>query len=75
MKQWKSLCTVNNKMEAEILKSSLESRGFRVILKGEAVGEIYGLTSGPLAQVEILVASEQYEEAEKFLEEYPEDDA
>jgi hypothetical protein len=74
LSQWKTLCTVNNQMEGEILKGYLESHGIRAVLRSEAAGEIYGLTAGPLAEVDVLVAFEQYEEAERILEEYPEDE-
>lgn len=74
MKGWKVLCTVNNRMQAEVLKSYLESRGINVFMQGEAAGSIYGLSSGPLAQVDLLVAEEQYGEAEKNLKGYQEND-
>ena len=57
-------------MEAEILKGYLESREIKVFLKGEAAGQLYGLSSGPLAQVELFVPSEQFDLALSILEEY-----
>lgn len=57
-------------MEAEILKGYLESREIKVFLKGEAAGQLYGLSSGPLAQVELFVPSEQFDLALGILEEY-----
>lgn len=70
MEEWKTICTVNNQMEAEILRGYLESQGIKVLMRGEAAGQVYGLSSGPLAEVDILVAKDQYQEAEKALEEF-----
>lgn len=75
MEDWKVLCTVNNRMEAEILKGYLESQGIKVFMREEAAGAIYGLASGPLAEVDLLVSSEQHEEGKKVLEGYPGDEA
>ena len=44
-------------------------------MREEAAGAIYGLASGPLAEVDLLVSSEQHEEGKKVLEGYPGDEA
>lgn len=62
-------------MEAEVLKSYLESSGIKVFMRVEAAGQLYGLSTGPLAEVDLLVAEEQFQEAERLLEEYQENDA
>lgn len=74
MDGWKSLLTARNQIEAEVIKSYLESRGIKVILQGEAAGHVYGLSTGPLAEVQVLVPVEQHLDAVKIMEEY-EDDA
>jgi len=74
MDQWKVLCTVNNRIEAEILKGYLESQGIRVFMQEESAGTIYWLSSGPLAEVDLLVSQEQYKEAERVLEVYEKDE-
>lgn len=43
-------------------------------MKDEALGAIYGLSSGPLAEVDLLVFEDQLQEAERLLEEYQEDE-
>ena len=43
-------------------------------MKDEALGTIYGLSSGPLAEVDLLVSEEQFQEAERLLEEYQVDE-
>lgn len=75
MDEWKLLCTVNNRMEAEILRSYLESQGIKVFMREESAGAIYGLASGPLAEVDLLVSPEQYEEGKNVLEGYQGDEA
>jgi len=71
-KSWVKLVTLPNMMEAEILKGYLESSSIEVMVKSEAIGQIHGLTAGPLAEVEIWVPAEKYEEAEKLLKGFEE---
>lgn len=42
-------------LEAEIVKGRLESEGIPAFLSGEALGTIYGLTTGNLAATSVLV--------------------
>ncbi len=44
-----------NNMEAQIVKGRLESEGIPAIIRGEALGTLFGLTSGNLAATDILV--------------------
>jgi hypothetical protein len=44
-----------NRMEAEVVKGRLTSAGIPAIVRGEALGAIYGLTTGTLAAVAVLV--------------------
>ncbi|MGB9662761.1 MAG: DUF2007 domain-containing protein [Moorellaceae bacterium] len=53
--------------EAASLKSVLESAGIPVCLRGEAIGRLYGLSFGPLGQVEVLVPEEEAECARELL--------
>lgn len=66
-KGWTKLVTLPNMMEAEILRGYLESSSIEVLVKGEAIGRIHGLTAGPLAEVELWVPAEKFKEAEKLL--------
>lgn len=75
MEGWKKLCTAKNGIQAEIIKSYLEANGVKVYLLDEAVGSLYGLSAGPLAEVDLLVAEAQFEAARKYLEDYQEDEA
>lgn len=56
-----------NQMEAEVVKGRLESEGIPAIIRGEALGAIYGLTSGTLAETSVLVPAALAEKAETIL--------
>lgn len=56
---------------AEIIKGLLEAQGISVILSQEGIGEtIYPVSVGPLSEIQLLVPSEQLEEARKILDDY-----
>ena len=57
-------------LEAEIIRSLLLSRDIDTHLSHEALTTIYGFGIGPLAEVEILVSSDQASEARQILEDY-----
>lgn len=44
-----------NALEAQVVKGRLESEGIPAIVRGEALGAIYGLTTGGLAVTDVLV--------------------
>lgn len=44
-----------NLMEAQIIVGRLKTEGIPAIMSGEAVGSIYGFTSGGLAETDVLV--------------------
>lgn len=43
-----------NLMEAQVVKSRLESEGIPALIQGEALAAIYGLTTGNLAVAKVL---------------------
>jgi Putative prokaryotic signal transducing protein len=57
-----------NQMEADIVKARLESEGIPALIRGEALGSIYGLTTGTLAQRAVLVPAALAEKAEALLQ-------
>jgi hypothetical protein len=57
-----------NRMEAQIVQGRLESEGIPAILIGEALGPIYGLTTGGLAATMVLVPAPLAEKAVTILE-------
>lgn len=56
-----------NQMEAQIVKGRLESEGIPAIIRGEALGAIYGLTTGILAESAVLVPAALAEKAKALL--------
>lgn len=53
--------------EDNLIKGLLEVCGIPVILRGEAIGAIQGLTTGPLAEVRVYVPAEKAKEASDVL--------
>ena len=53
-------------LEAQIIKSLLESEGIRAILQYESAGLVYGFTSG-LGQTKVLVPEHFAQEARDIL--------
>lgn len=69
--EWQVLDQVSGSGIAEILKGLLEAQGISVFLSQEGIGEtIYPVTVGPLSEIQILVPSDQFDEAKKILDEY-----
>lgn len=71
-----------NEMEAQVIKSYLESNDIPVLLMGDAASKIYGLAVGGLAEVRVYVpaplaskATELLEAAEEVSEDDEEPDA
>jgi len=63
----KELMAVEGSLEAEIIKSRLESFQIPVLLQYEAAGRIFGITMDGLGKVKILVPLSLFEEAKKIM--------
>lgn len=61
------LMAVEGSLEAEIIKSKLESYGIPVLLQYEAAGRIFGITMNGLGKVRIMVPQELLAEARTVL--------
>jgi hypothetical protein len=55
-------------LEAQIIKSRLESEGIPAILQYEGIGLVYGLTANGLGQTRVLVPEHLAEEAKEILQ-------
>ncbi len=62
--------SVSGSMQAQIIRSLLESRDIGVMLSQESAGAVFGLGVGPLAEVDVLVPQSQLDEARAILDEY-----
>lgn len=63
------LMAVEGSLEAEIIKSKLESYDIPVLLQYEAAGRIFGITMNGLGKVRIMVPKDLLAEARKVLAE------
>ncbi len=57
----------SNPLEAQVVKGRLESEGIPAMIRGEALGNVYGLTIGSLAQTDVLVPAAFGEKATEIL--------
>ena len=61
---WKTLTKISDPVTASLIKGRLLVEGIPTIIRaGEAAGSLYGLTTGPLAEIKILVPSDRLTEA------------
>lgn len=65
------LVTVYDPVEAEIIVAKLRSAGIESFVRHEALSTVYGLTVDGAGQQDIMVRSEDWEEAKAALEEAP----
>ena len=62
--------TTSGLIEAEILRGLLEANDINVWLSQESAGKVFGLSVGPLGQVDLMVSTDQAEEAKRILDDY-----
>lgn len=69
--KWELLTEISGRIDAEMLKSYLESEGIEVQLFQEGAGQdIYPVTFGPLAMVQVFVPNDKINNARSILESY-----
>lgn len=61
------LVAVEGSLEADIIKSKLESLGIPVLLRYEAAGRLFGITMDGLGKVRVMVPAALLEEARRVL--------
>ena len=57
-------------LDAEMIKSLLESFGIKAYLIQESAGNVFGMNFGPLGEVKIYVTSEFSVQAKEILKDY-----
>jgi len=67
LEEWEMVFEAAGILQAEMIRGFLEAAGFFVRLEGEALGVIYGLQVGPLAEVKVFVPMGQAAEAREVL--------
>jgi hypothetical protein len=69
--KWELLTEISGRIEAEMLKSHLEAEGIEVQLFQEGAGQdIYPVTFGQLAMVQVFVPNDKINDARSILESY-----
>ena len=68
--EWITLETVQGDLEAELIRGMLEAQEIPVLLSREGAGRAFGLTVGPMGEVEVLVPKALENDAKKILEQY-----
>jgi hypothetical protein len=64
----------SGQLEAQVVKSKLESFGIPVLLKYESAGVVFGITLDGLGEVKVLVPAAQADEARELLSSQEGDD-
>ncbi len=59
--------TVQGPVEAEVIKSLLQSQGITCILKGLVVQSVHAFSADGLGKIKILVAEQDYETAKQLI--------
>ena len=68
--KWELVTEVSGELQAGLLRNLLEAQGIQVFLNQEGAGKAYGLTVGPLGQVQVLVPEHQSQQARQIVEDY-----
>jgi hypothetical protein len=69
--KYQKLTELNNRMEAELIKSYLAAQGINAELFQESIGHTsYAVTVDGLGYVQIFVPKEKFEEASQLLKDY-----
>ena len=68
--KWELIIEVSGELQADLLRNLLEAQGIKVFLNQEGAGRAYGLTVGPMGQVQVLVPEHQSQEANQIVEDY-----
>jgi hypothetical protein len=68
--KWELVIEVSGEFQANLLRNLLEAQGIKVFLNQEGAGKAYGLTVGPLGQVQVLVPEHQSQEARQIADDY-----
>ena len=68
--KWELITTVSGELQADLLRGLLEAGGIKVFLNQEGAGKVYGLTMGPLGEVQVLVPENQSEVARQIVDDY-----
>ncbi len=66
-----TIYTAFGQLEAQVIKSKLESAGIPALLDYESIGVVYGLTVDGLGEVRVMVPEALAQEAQELLNQPP----
>ncbi|MBU1186799.1 MAG: DUF2007 domain-containing protein [Acidobacteria bacterium] len=66
--EFKEIAKVQGSIEAEVIRSFLESNGISVLFRGLVVQSVHAFTADGLGQIRILVPAGDFETARKLME-------
>lgn len=67
---WEVVDEAAGELQAELIRSLLESFGLKTWISQEGAGRVHGLSVGRLGRAQILVPSSQADEAKNILQKY-----
>jgi len=67
-KDFEVIHIAQGELEANVIKSHLESEGIPVLLEYESIGRIYGITVDGLGMIKVLVPTKFVDEAKQIIE-------
>jgi len=68
MSNYVTVYVANGQLDAEMVRGFLESAGIPAMISQESVGKVFGMASGPLGEVNVLVPEDKSEEALQLLD-------
>lgn len=67
---YKKVWIANGKLDAEMIRSLLESCDIPTLIFQESIGATYGMAFGQIGEAEIFVPKEKVKEAKEILDAY-----
>ena len=68
--KWELVITVSGELQADLIRNLLEAQDIEVFLNQEGAGRAYGLTVGPMGEVQVLVPKDQSEAARQIVDDF-----
>lgn len=67
MNNYVTVYVANGQLDAEMVQGFLEAAGIPAMISQESIGRVFGMTSGPLGEVNVLVPEKKNDEALELL--------
>ncbi|MGD0004980.1 MAG: DUF2007 domain-containing protein [Anaerolineaceae bacterium] len=67
MNNYVTVYIANGQLDAEMVQGFLEAAGIPAMISQESIGRVFGMTTGPLGEVNVLVPEKKTDEALELL--------